>query len=49
VREGMKKLIALFLALAVLVFDCHTHINKVKDKWGPPAKDEFTRERKKSP
>jgi len=36
----MKRLTALLLLLLVILFGCYTHINKVKDKWGPPAKVE---------
>jgi len=31
----------LILALAVLLIGCYTNINRVKDKWGPPAKVEY--------
>jgi len=36
----MKRLTALLLLLLVILSGCYTHINKVKDKWGPPAKVE---------
>ncbi|MFX0198210.1 MAG: lipoprotein [Candidatus Hodarchaeota archaeon] len=35
----MNRLI-LVLVLALFLAGCYTHINKVQDKWGPPAKVE---------
>ena len=36
----MKRL-AIVLASALLLIGCYSHINRVKDKWGPPAKVEY--------
>jgi hypothetical protein len=38
-------ILAIFILLSVLLFGCTTHINQVKDKWGPPAKVESQGER----
>ncbi len=39
----MKRLV-LALILPLLLGGCYTHINQVKDKWGPPAKVEHRKD-----
>jgi len=38
-------ILAILSLLFVLLVGCTTHINQVKDKWGPPAKVESREER----